>query len=195
MKLLSTLFLLVVLSTGAATADTRVPAALQKKFPGLKVQAKVATKRDQVQGSFYMQSMTISPSVIVEGAATQPQAAMEATMLIIAMDTRAKYTERREVYGVHAAETVQIPAVDKATKREVEFKSSKTKFDAYKDASNVGGAVYKWYIFGIVDAESKQLLHFETNCPALEKYTAASPDARDKFLKLQTGALFDTVFK
>src|SRR5688572_27528104 len=114
----SLLLLASLLIVSAATADTRVPASLQKKFPGLRVQAKVATKRDQVQGSWYMQSMTISPSVVVEGAPTQPQGAMEATMLIIAMDTRAKYTERREVYGVHAAETVPVPAVDKATKRE-----------------------------------------------------------------------------
>jgi hypothetical protein len=195
MKHLSLTVMVTLLLAGLASAQTSVPASLQKKFPGLRIQAKVATKRDQVQGSGYMQTMHISPSVVVEGATTQPQGAMEATMLIIAMDTRAKYTERREVYGVHAAETVQIPAVDKATKREFDFKTSKTKFDAYKDTTNIGGAVYKWYIFGLRDAESKQILHFETNCPALEKYTKASPDARDKFLALKSGAPFETVFK
>lgn len=179
----------------AAVAQTRLSPDLQKKFPGLRLQAKVATKRDNVDGSFYMQTMTISPSVVVEGAATQPQPAMEATMIIIAMDTRAKYTERREQYMVHAAQSIPIPAVDKANKREFDFKSSKTRFDSYRDSSNVGGAVYKWYIFGVRDAESKQLLHFETNCTDLAKHVASKPDNRDKYLSLSQGTLFEMIFK
>ncbi|RBP42385.1 hypothetical protein DES53_10691 [Roseimicrobium gellanilyticum] len=195
MKRVSLFLMAALLLTGAASAQTNVPAALQKKFPSLRVQPKVATKRDPVQGSFYMQKMTITPSVIVEGAATQPQGAMEATMLIIAMDTGAKYRERREIYKVHAAETIQIAAVDKAIKRELEFRPSKTQFDSYRDTSNVGGAVYKWYVFGLRDAETKQLLHFETNCVPLQKHTASNPDGRSKFLALATGSLFDTEFK
>lgn len=195
MNRLLSFVLALLFSAGLATGQTRVPAALQKKFPSLKLQAKVATKRDNVQGSFYVQTMTISPSTVVEGASTQPIGAMEATMIIIAMDTKAKYVDRREVYGVYAAETIQIPAADRGEKREFDFKPSKTKYDAYRDTSNVGGAVYKWYIFGVRDAETKQLLHFETNCPALEKHTNAKPDSRDAFLKLATNAQFDTNFK
>lgn len=184
-----------LLFSGAASAQTNVPASLQQKFPALRVQAKVGTKRDTVKGSFYEQTMHISPSVVVEGAATQAQGAMEASMIVIAMDTEAKYKERREVYRVLSSETLPIPAVDKATKREFEFKPSRTKFDAYKDASNVGGFVYKWYIFGLRDAETRQLLHFETNCPALEKFVSSNPDYRDKSLGLQAKAQFDTNFK
>jgi hypothetical protein len=195
MKHLSVLLMAALHLSGAASAQTSVPASLQQKFPGLRVQAKVGTKRDTVKGSFYQQTMYISPSVVVEGAPTQAQGAMEATMIVIAMDTEAKYKERREVYKVLSSETLPIPAVDKATKREFEFKSSKTKFDAYKDASNVGGLVYKWFIFGLRDAETKQLLHFETNCPTLEKFASSNPDARDKSLGYSAGAQFDTNFK
>ncbi|QIF00387.1 hypothetical protein [Roseimicrobium sp. ORNL1] len=197
MKRLSVLLMATaaLLLTGVASAQTSVPASLQQKFPALRVQPKVGTKRDTVKGSYYEQTMHISPSVVVEGAATQAQGAMEATMIVIAMDTEAKYKERREVYKVLSSETLPIPAVDKATKREFEFKPSKTRFDAYKDASNVGGLVYKWYIFGLRDADTKQLLHFETNCPALEKFASSNPETRDKSLGYKGGAQFDTNFK
>ncbi len=195
MKTLLLTILLLGVSSGFLAAQTKVPPALQKKFPGLKVQAKVATKRDNVQGTSYMQTMTISPSVVVEGAPTQPQAAMEATMIIITMDTRAKYTERRDEFSVFAAETLPVPAVDRATKREMDFKPSKTRYDAYRDATNVGGAVYKWYIFGVRDTETKEVLHFETNCTDLAKHVAAKPENRAKYLELAKGTLFDTMFK
>lgn len=195
MKPLSIFLMAGLLLTGVASAQTSVPASLQQKFPALRVQAKVGTKRDNVKGSYYQQTMDISPSLVVEGAPTQPQGAMEATMIVIAMDTEAKYRDRREVYKVLSSETLPIPAVDKATKRGFEFKPSKTKFDAYKDASNIGGLVYKWYIFGLRDAETKQLLHFETNCAALDKFVSSNPDARDKSLGYSAGAQFDTNFK
>ena len=185
----------VLLSATCLLAQTRVPASLQKKFPSLKVEGKVGIKRDAVDGSFYMQTMTITPAIMVDSAPTQAVSAMEATMIVIAMDTRAKYTERRDVYLVHAAETVPVAGADRGSKREVTFKPSKTRYDSYRDSSNVGGAVYKWYIFGVRDAETKQLLHFAPNCTTLEKHVNAKPDSRDAFLKLSTGSMFDTNFK
>lgn len=193
MKFLSVTLMTALLFAGVASAQTSVPAPLQKKFPGLRVQAKVGTKRD-AKGSVY-EVMTISPSALVEGASTQPQAAMDVTAIIIAMDTKAKYVDRREVYQVQSAETVNLAAATSGAKRNVEFTPTKTTYDAYRDSSNWGGAVYKWYIIGVKDAETKQILHFETNCTPLEKYIKGSPDAREKYLSLRAGMPFDLLFK
>lgn len=164
------------------------------KLPSLKVQPKVATKRDQQAQSSYMQTMTISPEVVIEGASTQPLPALEATMLIVTMDTRAKYTQRRERYDVHARETVTIPAVDKGIQRTIEFKDSRTSFDAWRDKTNVGGAVYKYFVFGLRDPASKMILHFETNNPQLDRLVKLKPEKREEILKMPAGSEFPKDF-
>lgn len=164
------------------------------KLPSLKVQPKVATKRNQQANSSYMQTMTISPEVIIEGASTQPLPALEATMLIVTMDTEAKYRQRLEKYDVHARETVTIPAVDKGARRTIEFKESRTSFDAWRDKTNVGGAVYKYFVFGLKDPVSNMILHFETNNPQLDRMVKLKPEKREEILKLAVGTEFPKDF-
>lgn len=164
------------------------------RLPSLKVQTKVATKRDQQANSSYMQTMTISPQVIIEGASTQPLPALEATMLIVTMDTEAKYRQRLEKYDVHARETVTIPAVERGERRTIEFKESRTSFDAWRDKTNVGGAVYKYFVFGLRDPASKMILHFETNNSQLERMIKTKPEKREEILKMAAGAEFPKDF-
>ncbi len=183
-------FLLLALTITTLNAQTVVPPALKEKFPQLKVQPMVPTKRDQEKKSYYRQTMTINPQVVIESAITQPVAATQATMLTITMDTREKYVNRKEKYNILSSETLPIPAADKGTKRIIEFKPSSVSFDAYRDSSNVGGAIYKWFIFALRDEATKQLLYFETNCPSLVKHLAAHPDQREKYLSLPVSGEF-----
>ena len=161
----------------------------------LKVQPKVGTKRDQQASSSYMQTMRISPEVLIEGPTTQPLPALEATMIIVTMDTRAKYTERREKYDVHSAETITVPKVDTGARRTVVFKDQMTSFDAWRDNSNVGGAVYKYFVFGLRDTMTQKLVYFETNQPALDRLVKTKPEKRDEMLKLKSGSEFPKDFK
>ncbi|CAN5795450.1 hypothetical protein BH11VER1_BH11VER1_33740 [soil metagenome] len=193
--MISRLLLLFALTVASLNAQTAVPATLKDKFPQLKVQPMVPTKRDQEKRSYYRQTMTINPQVLIESAITQPVAAAQATMLTVTMDTREKYVNRREKFNILSTEALPIPAADKGTKRTFEFKPSSVTFDAYRDTTNVGGAVYKWYIFALRDEATKQILHFETNCPTLAKYLAAHPDQRDKYLNLSAGAEFLEEYK
>lgn len=187
--------LFLALTVATLNAQTVVPPALKDKFPQLKVQPMVPTKRDQEKKSYYRQTMTINPQVVIESAITQPVAAAQATMLTITMDTREKYVNRKEKYNILSSETLPVPAADKGTKRIVEFKPSSVSFDAYRDNSNVGGAVYKWFIFALRDEATKQILHFETNCATLTKHLAAHPDQREKYLSLAVGGEFTEEYK
>jgi hypothetical protein len=189
------LILLLAIPFTAAYSQTVVPPALKDKFPQLRVTPKVPTKRDEQRGTGYMEQMTISPNVTVESSPTAKVADATATMIIITMDTKEKYVSRREVFNVHAAETISIPAVDRGGKREFEFKPTKVRYDAYRDATNIGGAIYKWYIFGLRDAATKQILHFETNNTQLTKHVAANPGDRDRFLSLAVRSEFSENFK
>jgi hypothetical protein len=189
------LLLLTVMPFTAMHSQTVVPPALKERFPQLRVTPKVPTKRDEDKSISYKESMTISPQVVVESSPTAKMSEAKATMVIITMDTRAKYTERREVYKVWATETIPIPGVDRGGRREFAFKPSKVSYDAYRDTSNVGGNVYKWFIFGLRDETTKQLLHFETNNAKLTKHLAAHPDQREKYLGLAVGGAFTEEFK
>ncbi|MDZ4287073.1 MAG: hypothetical protein U0984_03900, partial [Prosthecobacter sp.] len=125
------------------------PAPLAKRYPSLKVQGKVGTKRNKQGDSSYMQTMTISPQVVIESAPTQPMAAAEAVFLIVTMDTGKKYRQREEEYLVASNETVPIPAVERGSRRSFDFASIKTQFDSWRDGSNVGGTVYKYYLMAV----------------------------------------------
>jgi hypothetical protein len=163
-------------------------AELAKRYPSLRVQGKVGTKRDQ-QGSSYMQTMTISPEVVIESATTQPMGAAEATFLIVTMDTAKKYRDRVEEYKVASNETVAIPAVPKGIRRTFDFANIKTRFDSWRDGSNVGGEVYKYYVMA-VRADTKEILHFETNCAPLQKQVQGNTDLQERLLKLAKNAKF-----
>ena len=186
--LLISLLLLPTLSGQDAKAE------LAKRYPSLRVQGKVGTKRDQRPGSSYMQTMTISPQVVIESATTQPMAAAEATFLIVTMNTAKKYRDREEEYTVASNETVPIPAVPKGIRRTFDFANLKTEFDSWRDGSNVGGSVYKYYVMA-VRADSKEILHFETNCPPLQKYLEKNPSHLDQVLSLRKGAKFPVKFQ
>ncbi|MEY4483991.1 MAG: hypothetical protein RL693_1443 [Verrucomicrobiota bacterium] len=188
--MMTRLLFLLALTVATLNAQTVVPPTLKDKFAQLKVQPMVPTKRDPVKKSYYRQTMTINPQVVIESAATQPIAAARATMLTITMDTREKYVNRKEKYNILSSETLPIPAADKGTKRNFEFKPSSVTYDAYRDASNVGGAVYKWFIFALRDEATKQILHFETNCASLTKHLAAHPEQREKYLSLPVESVF-----
>jgi hypothetical protein len=171
-------------------------AAAPRTIPQLRVAAGVGTRRDQnARGVFYMQSMIISPYVNLEGPSTAPLPALEATMMVIAMDTGEKYRNRVEQYNVLTRETLTVPAVDSGKLRKIEFKTAVTQFDAYRDASNVGGKVYKWFVFSLKDPASGQQLAFQTNCKELEAAARRGPDAMNKVMALGLNDLFPNTFK
>jgi hypothetical protein len=182
-----------------APSGTTPPAAgtaVPRKIPQLRVAAGVSTRRDQnARGISYMQSMIISPYVNLEGASTAPLPALEATMMVIAMDTEAKYRDKVDQYNVLTREVLTVPAVDSGKLRKIEFKTTVTQFDAYRDASNLGGKVYKWYVFSLKDPASGQQLAFQTNCKELETAVRRGPDAMNKVMALGLNDLFPNTFK
>ena len=190
------LLFLFLLAPAMQAQSFRVPPELKAKFPDLTIDPKVATKRNQdTKKSSYMQTMTITPQLNLNSASLLKAEAMKATMIVIAMDTRAKYVDRQEVYKVLSAETIEIPAVERGSRRFFEFASSTTRFDSWRDASNVGGMVYKWFIFGLRDASTGKIIHFQTNCPSLLKHAGTKVEEQEKFLALQKDAPFHTTFR
>ncbi len=172
-------------------ADATAKAAL----PQVRVQVQIGNQQRRM-GSSYRKESTIQPKIVVEGmAATKPLPALEATMLVITMDTRAKYKEKREVYKVESAETLPIPAVTTGARRNFEFAPTVVSFDAWRDQTNVGGAAYKYYVFGLRDPETKAILDFQTNNPALASLAKAKPDRREEFLVMSKGEAFPTTVK
>ena len=81
--------------------------------------------------------------------------------------------------------------MEKGTRRTFEFVGMKSQFDGDRNATNVGGDVYKYYLMAVF-ADDKQLLYFETNCPALQKHLTAHPEERTKYLSLKPGEKFST---
>ncbi len=186
-----TLVVLFLLSC-AALAQNTAPVG---KFPSINVQLTVGAPTRPVPGSFYRKSMTFQPKLTIEGARMLAIPAAQATVLIVTMDTRAKYVQNREVYSVYSSETIDIPEVKTGERRQFEFTSGTTTYDAYRDNSNVGGEVYKYYIFGLRDPQTKALIDFKTNNPALLTLCKSHPDKRDEFLGMAKGAKFPDTFK
>jgi len=185
------ILVIVALCTTVAFSQT-VPRELADKYPGLKVDVKVGTKRFQDERISYKKNMSITPSVLLESSSTRPMAAANMTMLIITMDTKQKYVNRKDSYKVWAKETLAVPAVEKGGRRNFDFKPSMVSFDSWRDTSNFGGMVYKYYIFGMRDAETGKLLHFETNHSQLSSLVRGSPSKIDEFLALAEQADFPT---
>ncbi|HEX8310964.1 MAG TPA: hypothetical protein VF614_06590 [Chthoniobacteraceae bacterium] len=165
-------------------------------FPPLRVQALVGTQQRRVDTSSYTKQMEISPRVIVEGAGRMdPIPAAEATMLIITMDTRAKYVGRKELLKVHTSETVPVPPAANGERRQIDLAQSSVTYDSWRDKTNVGGAVYKYFIFGLRDPETKMLIDFQTNSSEVAAICKAAPEKREEYLKLATGATFSPDLK
>lgn len=180
--------------TPAQQPDKAAQAELAKKYPSLRIQAKVGSRRRQVEGSSYMKTMTVTPEVAIESAATQPMAAASATFLLITMSTADKYKRGTEQLTVATNQSLEIPAVAKGSRRNFEFASLQTQFDSERDSTNVGGLVYKYFIMAVF-SDDKQFLHFETNCTTLAKHLQAHPELRTKFLGMKPGESFRTDFQ
>lgn len=169
---------------------------LYDSFPEIRVQVRVGVVNHRDQQIDYKKDMSIEPHASIAGAtALEPIPAAEATMLIITMDTHAKYVSRLEKYTVKSTETLPVPAAANGASRDFDFKPQSTSYDAWRDSTNVGGAVYKYYIFGLRDAETKQIVYFDTNDPNLDKLIKTNPGQREKYLALAVGASFSDELK
>ena len=187
--------LVSLLLVSSAFAQT-TPAAAPGKFPPLKVQVMVATKQRNVATSDYEKTMTIEPKMSIEGMSRMAAIpALDATLVIVTMDTRAKYKAGADAFKVHAAQTVPLAEAKDGTKRPVEFETSTVTFDTARDTSNMGGAVYKYFVSGVQDATSKEIVDFQTNNASLATFCKAHPEKRAEFLGLKKGAKFPTEFK
>jgi hypothetical protein len=176
-----------------ALAPVAGPAA--KGACPVRVQVQVANQQRRV-GTSYRKESTIQPKIVLDGvAATKPVPPLEATMLVITMDTRAKYKEKREVFKVETTETLPIPEALNGARRSIEFAPSVVSFDSWRDTTNVGGAAYKYYIFGLRDPETKEILDFQTNHPGLAALAKSKPERREEFLTLEQGKPFPATVK
>jgi len=165
-------------------------------FPPLRVQALVGTQQRRLGTSSYRKEMEIAPRFTLEAVnRLEPIPEAEATIVVITMDTRAKYTTRQEVYRVHGAQTIKVSAATTGERRQIPFEPSLVTFDSYRDNSNIGGEVYKYFVFGLRDAESKTLVEFQTNHPQLAILCKKDPSKRAEFLALKTGAKFPSDIK
>jgi hypothetical protein len=158
-------------------------------FPALNVQVTVGTQERAQPGSFYKKTAVILPKVAIDGPGRMtPIPAAEATMRIITMDTKKKFKEKEEILKVYSAETLPIPEAKTGDHLQFSFVESTVTFDGYRDNTNVGGQMYKYYIFGLRDPRSQEIIDFKTNNVALLALCKAHPEKRDDFLNLAKGA-------
>ena len=188
-------FFVSLLALGSV-ALAQVPLPAVGKFPSVRVQVTVGTQERAVGTDFYHKTMHIQPRVSIDGASTMvPIPAAEAQMLIVSMDTRAKFTEHRDSFKILSTETLPVPAVPNGNHRQFSFTDSNVTFDGYRDTSNVGGQMYKFYVFALRDAETKEIIDFETNCLQLLNFAKTHPEKRNEVLSLGRNAKFPTEFK
>ena len=165
-------------------------------FPPLHAQLTVGTKSHPTANSSYKKEMEISPLLKLSGvSALDAIPAIDATFLIICQDTEAKFVKHQDRYVVHAAETKMLPAAADGKVRDFDFDKSSVTFDSYRDASNIGGLVYKYYLFALRDPETKKIIDFQTNHPQLPAYLAAHPEKKEDLLKLGKGKEFPAGFR
>ncbi len=185
----------------AEASQAEVIAAAKAKgtysaFPPLKAAVIVGTRNRPNAQIYYKKDMTISPQLKLSAVSVMdPVPAIDATMVIVAQDTRAKYVAKKERYVIHATETKSMIAAPDGKVRDLAFEESTLSFDAWRDASNVGGYVYKYYLFALRDPETKKILDFQTNHPQLQGYLAKNPDKKEELLRLSKGAEFPADFK
>jgi len=188
--------LLVWLALASCALAQTTPAVSPGKFPAVNVQVTVPTKQRNKSGSDYEKTMLIEPKVTIEGTShMMPIPAAEAVMVIVTMDTKAKYKSAADVFKVHAAETLPIPEAKDGTRRAFDFDSSTVTFDTARDASNLGGAIYKYFVFGLRDAQSKEIVDFQTNNASLATFCKSHPEKRADYLSLKKGGKFPSEIK
>ncbi len=151
----------------------------------------MATKRRNDETIWYRKVLEISPNLKLVGESRlEAIPPLEAAMVVVVMDTKKKYVDQENVYEVLTNETIAIPHAGSGKPRVFEFKPVTVTFDTARDQSNIGGQDYKYFIFALRDPETKQLIDFQTNCPALEKLATGQPDRREEYLALKVGAPF-----
>jgi hypothetical protein len=167
----------------------------QGPVPPMRVQVSVGTQQRRI-GDSYRKAMEIKPRIILEGINKGlPLPELEAVMIIVTMDTQAKYVQKREVYRVESAQTLPIPAANRGERRDFPFEQSVVTFDSWRDQTNVGGATYKYFIFGLRDPQTKALVDFQTNNQQLATLAKSSPERREEFLGLSKGSGFPSDIK
>jgi hypothetical protein len=185
------LLLLCLVCCAAAQSTMTAPVG---NYPALNVQVTVGTQERAQPGSFYKKTMAILPKVTIDGPGRMTSIpAAEAVMLIITMNTKAKFKDNKDVLKVYSAETLPIPEAKTGDRRQFSFAESNVTFDGYRDNSNVGGELYKYYIFALRDPGTKEIIDFKTNNMALVELCKAHPEKRDDFLNLSKGAKFPSV--
>jgi len=188
-------FLAFFLSLGL-TALAQVPLPATGTFPSIRVQVTVGTQERASGKDFYHKNMHIQPRAVIEGASTMvPIPAAEMQMLIITMDTRAKFAQHQDSFKVLSTETLPVPAVPTGARREFAFADSNVTYDGYRDNTNAGGEMYKYYVFALRDAGSKAIIDFQTNCLQLLNLSKTQPAKRDEVPRMDKGAKFPTEFK
>lgn len=165
------------------------------KIPELRVQVSVGTSQRRSNAVGYIKYQTIRPKCVIAGASNMIGIpAMEATMLVITMATKEKYVAGTESYFVQTTETLEVEPAANGASRTYQFEESEVSYDAWRDGTNVGGRVYKYFVFGLTDPATKELVHFQTNCPALATHAKENPGKRAGILKLKKDAKFPAKF-
>jgi len=174
-------------------ADER---GLLEVFPPVRINAMAGTSKRQGAGASYTKDQTIKPFFSIEGQnISLPIPAAQATMLVVVQDTYAKEVQRQNTYKVQSIETMLIPAVAAGTKRTFDFRESTVTFDADHDTSNVGGFIYKWYIFVLKDKEHDAVVEIQTNNARLKSAMATDASIAVDLMKLKEGSSFPTKFE
>lgn len=164
--------------------------------PALRAQVTVGTKNRPTERSSYRKTMEISPQLKLSAvSALEAVPALDATMVIIVQDTKAKFVQHVDRFMVHASETISVPAAADGKMRDIDFEKSTVSYDAWRDASNVGGYTYKYYLFALRDPETKKILDFQTNHQQLTAYLATHPEKKEELINLSTGKVFPTEFR
>jgi hypothetical protein len=188
------LFALLLLLGSTALAQVPLPAT--GKFPSLMVQVTVGTPERAGTKDFYHKNMHIQPRASIQGASSMlPIPAAEIEMLIVTMDTRAKFVDHKDSFKILSTETLPVPAVPTGVRRQFNFADSDITYDGYRDNTNAGGDLYKYYVFALRDPETKAIIDFQTNCLQLLNFSKAHPEKREAVLKLAKGDKFPNEFK
>jgi hypothetical protein len=166
-----------------------------QSFPPFKVQVKVAYQHRNSNDSWYEKDVKITPSIVIEGEKKMKGLpAAEASLVIVTHDTRQKYVFHVEKMQICSTETISLPEAATGDRREFPFQAISVTFDTARDSSNVGGDEYKYFIFGLRDAATRQIVDFQSNSPQVMSYVEKHPEARETLLAARKGAPFTDDF-
>ena len=191
-----------VIPTSQLTEESRIAAldyakakGVYRAFPPFTVQVKIAYQRRNSDAAWYKKNVKLNSSIVIAGEKKMAGLpAAEATLLIITHDTKAKYVDHVEKMKVMAAETISVPEAAAGDRREFTFQPVSLTFDTARDSTNVGGDEYKYFIFGLRDPATKQLVDFQSNAPKVMSHVAKHPEARDALLAATKGSAFKEDF-